>query len=357
MTTGGAKHLDCVLPPTASVRQAIELMTGPSGSGIILVADRSLRLKGVVVDFDIRKSILRGKSLEAPVSTVMNPKPFTLPHDISARALERYFRKGERAYVPLVDEAGRVSGLARRSDHIVAPGERPNWIVLLAGGLGTRLHTLTQDRLPKPLVHVGDKPILETIVSQFKSAGFRRIMLAVNHHADQIRAHFGDGRRFDVEIRYIRERKRLGTAGPLSLMPSGLTEPILVMNGDLLTRVDFRAVLDFHRAERNVATVCVREFDFQVPFGVVQMEDHKLDAIVEKPTHRFFVNAGIYVLEPKALSLLDRNKHCDMPTLLSRLRKRKRRSVGCYPIREYWIDIGRLDEYKRANLEYGKVFA
>lgn len=344
-----------LLPPTATVRRAIEVMSGPHGAGIVLVAKTGGKLLGVVVDSDIRKSILRGVGLDAPLSGVMNPNPVTLSVSLPREEIAHFFRTNPRASIPLVDDAGRVKGLAQLSQFVAGAGARPNRVVLLVGGEGRRLMPLTADT-PKPLLKIGDKPILETIVEQFAAAGFRSFTFAVNHRAEMIRRHFGDGSRLGVTIDYVEERKRLGTAGPLSLLPKGITHPVLVMNGDLLTKVDFGALLRFHEDEGCLATVCVREYDFQVPFGVVSMKDHRLEEIIEKPTHRFFVNAGIYVVEPRTLARLKRGAYCDMPDLLERVRKSKPGSVGCFPVREYWIDIGRVDEYKRAQDEYSKFF-
>lgn len=330
-------------------------MTRPEGAGIVLVCDREDRLLGIVVDYDIRRALLNGVRLSATVSSVMNRKPFTLPEGTSREMLLRVLKKEQRSNIPIVDASGRARGLARMVDHFKEPGERPNWVVLLVGGYGKRLGSLTADR-PKPLLPVGNKPILETIVEQFAAQGFRRFAFAVHHKADQILEHFGNGRRLGVEIRYLREPKKLGTAGPLTLLPRDLKDPVIVMNGDLLTKVDFRALLDFHRQEDRLATLCVREYDFQVPFGVVQMNGAVLTGIVEKPVHRFFVSAGIYAIEPSALRALKPGEACDMPNFLKRTRRRHPRSVGCFPIREYWIDIGRADEYKRAQDEYSRFF-
>lgn len=344
-----------LLPPTATVKRAIEVMSGPHGAGIVLVARPGAALLGVVVDSDIRKSILRGVGLDAPLSKVMNPKPVTLSAGLSREEIAHFFRNDPRASIPLVDTKGRVKGLAQLSQYLVPAGERPNRVVMLVGGEGRRLMPLTTDT-PKPLLKIGDKPILETIVEQFAAAGLRTFTFAVNHRAEMIRRHFGDGSRLGVSIDYIEERKRLGTAGPLSLLPKGIEHPILVMNGDLLTKVDFGALIRFHEDEGCLATVCVREYDFQVPFGVVQMKGHRLEAIVEKPTHHFFVNAGIYIVEPRTLSKLKRGHACDMPDFLERVRIGRPGSVGCFPVREYWIDIGRVDEYKRAQDEFSKFF-
>lgn len=343
------------LPRTATVRQAMELMAGPATAGMVLVAGKDGRLQGVVVDSDLRKGMLKGHGLDAPLSVVMNPRPVTLPHDLPREEIVRFFRKERRANVPLVDARGRVRGLARLAEYLVETEDKPNWVVLMVGGAGTRLRPLTQN-LPKPLLHVGPKPILETIIEQFEASGYKKIFLAINHQADQIERHFGDGSKFGVEIRYLRERKRLGTVGALSLLPGKPKDPVIVMNGDLLTKVDFPALLRYHEDEGRKATVCVREYDFQVPYGVVQMDDkQRLEKIIEKPTQRFFVNAGIYALDPGALRLVPRDRYFDMTALIERI-KRRRGAVGCFPIREYWIDIGQPDDYQRAMREYPTVF-
>ncbi len=353
--TGGVDHRRLTLPPGASLKRAIEVMSGPHGAGMVLVAGPGGRLLGVVVDSDIRKAILKGKGLDAPLKTAMNPKPVTLRHGLPPAQMAAFFRKNPRASIPLVDAKGRIKGLAQLTQFLSAGGDLPNRVVLLVGGQGRRLMPLTADT-PKPLLPVGDKPILETIVEQCAAAGLKRFTFALAHQADQIRSHFGDGSRLGVEIDYLQEKKPLGTAGALSLLKKRETAPLLVMNGDLLTKVDFGALLRFHSEEKRLATLCVREYEVQVPFGVVSMEGASLQGIVEKPTQRFFVSAGIYVLEPASLKLLKRGAVCQMTDLLEKIRKGRRRSVGCFPIREYWIDIGRVEEYRRAQAEYGKFF-
>lgn len=285
----------------------------------------------------------------------MNPRPVTLPAGLEREEVVRFFQTNPRASIPLVDARGRIRGLAQMSEHLAQALERPNAVVLMAGGKGRRLRPLTLER-PKPLLPVGDRPILETIVGQLASAGFKRFFLAVNHQAGQIRRHFGDGSRLGVRVDYLHERAPLGTAGALSMLPEGLKDPLIVMNGDLLTKIDFKALLDFHTEEGNLATLCVREYDFQVPFGVVSMAGHRLERIVEKPTQRCFVNAGIYILEPRALRLVPKGRPFDMPDLLKKAQARRAGSVGCFPVREYWIDIGRIDEYRKANAEFPETF-
>lgn len=341
-----------LLPKTATMKDAMRVMTGRNG--IVMVVGKGRRLLGVVVDSDMRRAMLGGLGLETRLARVMNPRPRTFPAGLGREAVVDAFKRERKACVPFVDKAGRVLGLAVMSEYLSGQDALPNTVVLLVGGEGRRLRPLTEDR-PKPLLPVGGRPILETILQQFVSHGLRRFVLAVSHQGDQIRRHFADGSRFGAEIRYVEDRQGLGTAGPLSLLPSRIAEPLIVMNGDLLTNVDFRALLSFHGEEKRLATMCVREYDFQVPYGVAKMKDHTLLDIEEKPTLRYFVNAGIYVLEPKALRWLPKGR-CEMPDFLKRLRRRSPRAVGCFPIREYWLDIGQMDEYRRAQSDHAKYF-
>ena len=208
---------------------------------------------------------------------------------------------------------------------------------------------------PKPLIHVGSQPILETILKNFKDYGFRRFFIAVHYKNEMVRRHFGDGARWGVEIRYLKESKPLGTAGALGFLPAVPKLPLIVMNGDLLTNIHFDQLLSFHKAGRAAATMGVREYDFQVPYGVIKIKNDSILTIDEKPVQRFFVNAGIYLLEPRTLRLLPKNKPFDMTQLFERLIKSKER-IAAFPIREYWLDIGQMDDLKRANGEFARVF-
>jgi NDP-sugar pyrophosphorylase family protein len=227
-------------------------------------------------------------------------------------------------------------------------------VVLMAGGMGRRLHPITCD-CPKPLIQVGNKPILETILENFIAHGFRRFYISVNYKAEMIKKHFGDGGRWGVEIRYIDEEFALGTAGPLGCLPERSAAPIIVMNGDILTQVNFHQLLAFHAEHRSKATMCVREYDFQIPYGVINLQHHRLVDIEEKPVQRFFVNAGIYALEPEVISMIPKNKHCDMPGLFKEVLQQGYETAA-FPVREYWMDVGRIDDLERAKLEYSEVF-
>jgi NDP-sugar pyrophosphorylase family protein len=224
----------------------------------------------------------------------------------------------------------------------------------MAGGLGNRLRPLTED-VPKPLLKVGRKPLLETILETFRSHEFRNFYISVNYKAEMIKAHFGDGEKWKCTIRYLEENDRLGTAGALGLIPETPTQPLLIMNGDVLTNVDFSSLLSFHGEHQAKATMCVREFDFQVPYGVVNIDEHRITGIVEKPVHSFFVNAGIYVIDPELLSFVPKSGSFDMPDLFASALD-KGMPTAAFPIREYWTDIGRIDDFHRANGDYASIF-
>lgn len=343
-----------VLSPRSTLSEAIKAVTGRD-RGIALVCDEDRRLLGILVDADMRHALLRGATPETPVSELMNPKPLVVADDIADEALIDLFDRQRRAFIPVVDKARRLVGLARMGDYLKTPRPVENWVVIMAGGQGTRLRPFTND-CPKPMMKIGDKPLLELVLKQLTDYGLNRFILSVNYLADQIKDHFGDGKRFGATIEYVSEPSALGTAGALSLISRKLDQPFIVMNGDLLTMVNFRALLDFHASEGNLGTMCVREYDFQVPYGVVQLDDNKLAALIEKPVHRFFVNAGIYVLQPDTLGRLKANMRRDMPDLFEELRRESPRKVGCFPIQEYWLDIGKIEDYQRALQEYDANF-
>ena len=321
---------------------------------ICLVVDENRRLLGTVTDGDIRRGILRNIPLDAPVETVMNHTPRVgrsgegRDDAISTMAALRIHQ------LPLIDNDGRVVGLQTLEDLVGAGKPRPNWVVLMAGGKGRRLRPLT-DETPKPLLRVGGIPILEVILRGFLKHQFGRFYISVNYHAEKVRDHFGDGRAWNAEIRYLEESQPLGTAGPLSLIAETPVAPIMVMNGDLMTAVNLDQLIDYHTEHGAAATMAVREYDIKVPYGVVTMDGNRITGIEEKPMHRFFVNAGVYVLEPEALSLVPHNQFFDMPDLFHRLMENGHTTMA-FPVREYWLDIGQKDDFQRAGREFNQVF-
>jgi NDP-sugar pyrophosphorylase family protein len=249
--------------------------------------------------------------------------------------------------LPVVDAERRIIGIETLHD-MLDRKRLDNPVFLMAGGFGKRLYPLTQD-CPKPMLKVADKPILELILQSFADAGFHRFFISTHYLPEVIRDHFGDGSRWDVSIRYVHEEEPLGTGGALGLLPRDeIDQPLFLMNGDLLTRVDFRSLLDFHERHGGAATLCVREYESQIPYGVIQSDGHRISHIVEKPTQRFFINAGIYMLSPELIQRVTPGDRIDMPTLLER-EIGAGREINMFPVHEYWLDIGRMDDFQRAQ--------
>ena len=346
-----ANWRDVVVSPDVHLDEAIARIDA-SALQVALVLNPDNTLAGVLTDGDIRRAILGGNSLHIPVSAAMNRTPTAVRASMPRDEMLALMRRKVFHHLPLLDNSGRVVGLVT-VDELIGAAERPNWIVLMAGGRGTRLQPLTDER-PKPLLAVGGKPILENILVSFMEQGFRRFFLAVNYKAELIRDHFGDGARWGAQIKYLEERTRLGTAGALSLLPEKPEMPLIVMNGDLLTRTNFDDLLRFHSAHGAIATMAVREYDMQVPYGVVRLDGERIESIEEKPVQWFFVNAGIYALSPEALEHLPADTLFDMPTLFGKLVAAGKPAVA-YHLRDYWLDIGRLDEFERAQREWERV--
>ncbi|BDY13558.1 nucleotidyltransferase family protein [Hydrogenimonas cancrithermarum] len=348
------KKIDAIkLSPKASIKEALGIIDSGAVK-IALVVDERNHLLGTITDGDIRRAILNGKSIENSIEGVYFTEPTVVSVDESKDSIINICTTKKIYQVPILDNEGRVVGIAML-DELLKPKKYPNKVVLMVGGLGTRLRPLTETT-PKPMLHVGGKPILQTIVERFAAHGFTDIVMCVNYKADIIRDYFGDGSRFGVKIEYILENKRMGTAGALSLLKERPKEPFFIMNGDLLTNVNFENMLQYHLDNEAAASMCVREYHFQVPYGVVHIENGRIKSIEEKPMHKFFVSAGIYMLNPEYLDLIPKDEYYDMPTLFEKLIERGENAIS-FPLREYWLDIGQMEEYERANREYFEVFS
>lgn len=319
-----------------------------AGFQVALVVDENNRLQGTVTDGDIRRGLLRGVNLNGPVEQIMNPAPTVVAPDTPPTVVKNLLSAKGLRQIPVVDAEGAVQGLMV-ADDLFRTEQSDNIVVIMAGGFGKRLLPLTKD-CPKPMLPLGEKPILEIILDRLIKQGFCNFYFSVNYLASQVEDHFGDGSRWGISIRYLRESSPLGTAGALGLLPEKPSKPILVMNGDLLTQLNFNSLLDFHAQQQTVITMCVREYDFQVPFGVVSLETDFIDRIVEKPTYTYFVNSGIYVLQPQVLARITPHVALDMPDIIERLRS-EGYSIGAFPIRESWIDIGNERDFHKAKAE------
>ncbi|MER2007814.1 MAG: nucleotidyltransferase family protein [Psychrobacillus sp.] len=318
-----------------------------------IVVDNEQRMLGTVTDGDIRRSILRGEGLEVEIQYVMNSNPFFEYLGKKHQEYLKIMKHKQIKQLPIVDDYNKIVNVIFASEQTIY-NHSDNLVILMAGGLGTRLRPLT-DSTPKPMLNVGNKPILETIIDGFKQYGFINFLLSVNYKKEIIRDYFQDGSAFDVSISYVEEEKKMGTAGALSLLQDKPSGPVFVMNGDLLTQVNFEQLLQFHQETNAIATMCVREYEYQIPYGVIEIEGQQLISIKEKPVHRSFVNAGIYVLSPEAIELIPKDKFYDMPDLFKLLMD-KGEKVSAFPILEYWLDIGQLDDFKKADNEYKNYF-
>ncbi len=340
--------MEVVLKLSDTLETAIQLLNS-SGARIVLVADKNRKLLGTVTDGDIRRALIRHVSMDHTVKKVMNASPLTALLSDGPEIIMAKMKSMGLLHIPLVDDRGILVGL-ETLQHLLNNKKHDNPVFLMAGGFGTRLHPLTEKK-PKPLLNVGNRPILETIISQFVDAGFHNFYISTHYKAEMIRDYFGDGSNWNVKIKYLHEDTPLGTAGSLGLLPDNVSKlPIIMMNGDLLTKVNFEHLLDFHHIQGGLATMCVREYDFQVPYGVVDIEEQFVAAITEKPIHKFFVNAGIYVLEPKLIKHIDGNSYLDMPNFFE-TQINQGEKISTFPIYEYWLDIGRMNEYEKANKE------
>lgn len=329
-----------------SIHNAIEVIDR-GAKGIALVVDESGRLLGTVTDGDIRRGILRHVPLGNPVAEVMNLRPKTLLAGYQRSEALRRFGGEYILQIPVVDAAGAVVGLETLGEMIRKPIHE-NPVFLMAGGFGTRLKPLT-DNCPKPMLPVGGKPLLQNILEDLIGYGFRSFHIAVHYLAEQIIDHFGDGSGWHVRIEYIHEDRPLGTAGALGLLPPSLPGlPLIMINGDIVTRVNYEELLRYHETQGAAATVCVREHDLQVPYGVIEASEYEIRDIIEKPVYKFFVNAGIYVLSPEVVRSVEPGVRIDMPDLLKRA-MRQRFRVGMFPVHEYWMDIGRMPDFQLAQ--------
>lgn len=346
------KWEDVVIRSQQTIREAL-LQIDETWARMVLVVDDNRHLLGTLSDGDIRRGLLKGFVLSDPVDKCMWREPYTARLSDGRDAVLAEMRRKKIHQMPILDEEDRVVGLEFLDDYIL-PEARENWVVLMAGGLGTRLGELTKTT-PKPMLQVGDKPLLETILLNFLDQGFKNFFFAVNYKSEVIENHFGDGEVFGANIQYLREAKRMGTAGSLSLLPEIPLEPLIVANGDLLTNIDYAHMLDFHVDSRSVATMGVSEYEYQIPFGVVREENSVIKGIDEKPTQKLLISAGVNVLSPKALSCVPQDAFLDMPDLFEKMIANGM-CASTYQVHGYWLDIGRMPDYQKANEDIRVAF-
>lgn len=314
--------------------------------GILLVVDAEKRLLGTITDGDVRRGMLRGLRLEESVEQIMHSHPVTARQGSPKEDLLLLMQQHQIEHVPILDEQGKVVEIELLGDLIDRPTEKENLVVILAGGLGTRLRPLTEVT-PKPLLKLGDHQVLPLLIDQIASYGFRNFLIAVHHQAQILERQLGNGEKMGLHIQYLRESEPLGTVGAVRLARAKLQRPFLVVNGDLLTKVNFEHLLEFHELQQFDITIAVKEYEVRIPYGVVQLTNGEVYNLEEKPSQSYFVNAGIYVLHPSVIELIPETGPYDVTDLIQAALLEKKR-LGGFPIHEYWLDIGHPQDYSRA---------
>jgi dTDP-glucose pyrophosphorylase len=334
-----------LVDPSSSIQSVLKVIDGEALQ-LALVVDIDKRLLGTVTDGDIRRALISGVPLSHPISEIMHTAPRVVEFRTSKDKILELMNVKKLNSVPLLDN-GIVVGL-ETIHQITRKTRYDNPVFIMAGGFGARLKPLT-DNCPKPLLKVGDKPMLETVLLQFIKAGFDNFYISTHYLPEMIKEHFGNGDKWGVSIKYVHEDEPLGTGGALGLLPKDVPElPMMIMNGDVLTKVDLEALLTFHNENNANATICVREYEYQIPFGVIESDGNKIKSMEEKPVQRFHVNAGIYVVGREIVEQVKKNEVVDMPTLLQR---HLDKSILMFPFHEYWLDIGRKEDYKKAQVD------
>jgi dTDP-glucose pyrophosphorylase len=321
-----------------------------TGSKILFVLSSENTLLGSLADGDIRRGLVKGVSLEDSVTKAMNNNPLRVDTIASDLVIDAIFKSNNVTHIPVINEFNEVVNIYTNVELKQSVVARDNFVVLLVGGLGSRLGELTAN-CPKPMLKLGDKPILEIIISNLKEQGYRNFILSVNYKAEMIEEYFEDGTKLGVNIFYIKEKQRLGTAGPLSLVENINNLPLVIMNGDILTKINFNHLMDYHESNSFDICVCTSRHDYQVPFGVIELEDNLIKRIVEKPSYTTIISSGIYTMNPEMLKHVPKDIFYDMPTFLEKLISLNKR-IGAFDIQDYWIDIGRKDDFTKAKADY-----
>lgn len=336
---------NALLSGTCRLQDAIHNLD-KSGLRIILVIDKDGKLQGTISDGDIRRGLLQGVGLDASISSVVNHNPVVSPVGFSRDAAKQLMLLNKIQQLPILDEGRQIVGL-HVWDEVNSPPKRDNLMIIMAGGKGVRLRPYTEN-CPKPLLLIAGKPMMEHILERAKLVGFSNFVISVHYLGHMIEEYFGDGSKWDIQISYLHEDVPMGTAGGLAMLNPCPTLPFIVTNGDVLTDINYGELVDFHIRQKSTATMAIRIHEWQHPYGVVQTKGIEIISFEEKPVSRTHINAGVYALDPQALSFLP-NAHCDMPILFELLQAQKCRTVA-YPMHEPWLDVGRADDYAQANV-------
>tara|TARA_Y100001960_G_scaffold312644_1_gene374617 strand:+ start:350 stop:1390 length:1041 start_codon:yes stop_codon:yes gene_type:complete len=343
------QNLSSILLKATDSLEVVIYTLQKGGLRIVMVVDDDSKLLGIITDGDLRRALLEHNDMNTKASEIMNSKPFVASEKESKEFILEKMRKENILAVPILDSKGIVKSLETIHEMIKRPFI-DNPVILMAGGYGKRLRPLTEET-PKPLLKIGSEPILETIIKRLSDFGLHNYYISTHYKSDKIKDYFEDGSKWGVNIDYIDEKDPMGTAGALTLLPPNFSNlPVIVMNGDLVTDLNFHSLLENHDQSESDITVCVVEYDFQVPYGVVEVKKSKVKKIIEKPKHKFFVNAGVYIINPGVIDTLPDSNFMEMTDFLQE-RTDIKDGINIFPIFEKWLDIGRISEYKKVNNE------
>ncbi len=343
----------CIINEDCNLREVISTIEA-GGLRIALVLNKEKKLVGTITDGDIRRGLLRGLSLKSPIQSIIKKNYINATDKVSKKEILRMMKENGISQIPIISDEKKLIGLQISENLLPITSELliPNYALIMAGGRGERLKPITND-CPKPLLPINGKPILEIILEQCKESGIRNFYISVYYLAEKIINYFGDGSKWNVNIEYLEENKPLGTAGALKLLPKTLKNPIIVINGDLLTKTNFQDVLEYHSLNSADITICAREHLLNSPYGVIEVDGISFKSMIEKPSFRQLVNAGIYVLNPSILEFIKPDKYIDMPKLIN-LSKEDSKKIIVYPVHEYWLDVGKPETLNKAIYEWGE---
>lgn len=343
---------DLTFDSSAKLGQIISVIE-QSEIKIVLIVNVDGYLVGTINDGDVRRAMLKGATIDSKAEDVMNTAPFQMSAEMSRCEALNLMRLHELQYLPIKDSGGQLCGL-ETIQSLQTIRKRENPVVIMAGGMGNRLRPLTKD-CPKPMLNIGGRPILETILLSLTNLGFYKIFMSVNYRAETIIEYFRDGSQFNAEISYLKEDEFLGTAGALSMLPVENTLPLILMNADILTKINFEKLLSFHEQNNAVATMCVKETPYEIPYGVVDIKDNRILSIQEKPIHSYFVNTGIYALSAEVPKSISKGVHLNITDVFDKLIKQNKEVVA-FATREYWLDIGEISSFEKARLDFNGYF-
>ena len=346
--------LKCITSDDGDIRKAISTIER-GGLRIALIVNNENKLVGTICDGDIRRALLKGLTLDSSISSIIQTNYHKANSEVSKKEISKIMKDNSISQIPIVSKENELIGLEISQDLLPNTSKLiiPNYALLMAGGRGSRLKPITND-CPKPLLPINGKPILEIILEQCINSGIRNFYISVHYLAEKIINYFGDGSKWNVNIEYLRENIPLGTAGALKLLPTNLKNPVIVINGDVLTKTNFREILKYHSDNNADITICAREHKLSSPYGVIEVQGIKFKSMIEKPSFSQLVNAGIYAVNSNVIKMIKPNQYLDMPDLIY-LNQKNMKNIIVYPVHEYWIDIGKPESLNKADYEWNEL--